>query len=489
MIPASDEAPSSIPAPAGTAHVPTKERVLAVTESLQPDETGTTEATTETSAAKPAAPSPAAFAARPKAPAAAPAPVHAPDATVDLTAARAFGRVEGDGHVFVTVDGEEHVAGQYPGVSADEALAYFARKFEDITAQIDLLESRVEAKAAAGELPTSLKHLREQLEARNVLGDIRGALDRVSALDEKVAALIAEQRAHQEAAKAAELSAREAIVAEAETISAQDPAATQWKTSSTRMNELFDAWKAAQKSGVRLSKSVEEGLWKRFRTARTVFDRHRRAYFSQLDSTNAQAKAVKEQLIAEAEQLQTSTDWGHAAAEYRRLMDQWKAAPRASRKDDDALWARFRAAQDVFFAARQAANDELDASYSANLAVKEQLLLEAQELVPVSDLAAAKKGLQSIRDRWEEAGRVPRADMGRIEAALRRVEDAVREAEEENWRRSDPEAKARSTSMIEQLEATIAGLRDDLSAAEAKGDARAIKSAREALEAREQWLE
>ncbi|MFJ3957858.1 DUF349 domain-containing protein [Arthrobacter sp. NPDC090010] len=465
--------------------MPTKERVPAVTDSQRPDEATTPVAP----AAQPAAPSPAAFAARPKAAGVAPLAQHAPEASVDLEAARAFGRVEGDGHVFVTVDGEEHVAGQYPGVSADEALAYFARKFEDIAAQIALLESRVEARASAGDIPTSLKHLREQLEAHNVLGDIRGALDRISALDVKAEALVSEQKAEHDAAKAAELAAREAIVAEAEAISGQDPANTQWKSSSTRMNELFDAWKAAQKSGIRLSKSVEEGLWKRFRTSRTVFDRHRRAYFSQLDSNNAEAKAVKERLIAEAEQLQESTDWGAVAGEYRRLMDQWKSAPRGNRKDDDALWTRFRAAQDVFFNARQAANDAIDASYAANLTVKEQLLLEAQELVPVSDLAAAKKSLQSIRDRWEEAGRVPRADMGRIEAAMRRVEDSVREAEEENWRRSDPEAKARSTSMIEQLEATIAGLRDDLSVAESKGDARAIKTAQDALAARQQWLE
>ena len=131
------------------------------------------------------------------------------------------------------------------------------------------------------------------------------------------------------------------------------------------------------------------------------------AYFSQLDSNNSAAKAAKEKLITEAEALSTSTDWGFAAGEYRRLMDQWKASPRASRKDDDALWARFRAAQDVFFTHRQAANDEIDQEYGANLVVKEALLAEANELLPITDLAAAKKALQSIRDRWEEPARFP----------------------------------------------------------------------------------
>ena len=53
----------------------------------------------------------------------------------------------------------------------------------------------------------------------------------------------------------------------------------------------------------------------------------------------------------------------------------------------------------------------IDQEFGANLAVKEALLAEAQALLPVNDLAAAKKSLQSIRDRWEEAGKVPRGDM------------------------------------------------------------------------------
>ena len=81
---------------------------------------------------------------------------------------------------------------------------------------------------------------------------------------------------------------------------------------------------------------------------------------------NADAKRAKEALISRAEELSTSTDWGHTAAEYRRLMDEWKASKRASRKDDDALWARFRAAQDRFFAARKAANEAIAAMFPSS---------------------------------------------------------------------------------------------------------------------------
>lgn len=435
------------------------------------------------------APSPAAFAARPKAgPATAVAPVPAAPATSLAEAAR-WGRVEGDGHVFLTIDGEEHPVGQYPDVSNDEALAYFARKYDDIVAQIVLLEQRVASKAPTTDMQKTVAHLREQLAERNMVGDIRSAESRLDTLSTEITALEKAEKAQHDAVRAAELAAREAIVIEAEAISGTDPAQIQWKTSSSRMNELFESWKTAQKSGVRLGRSNEDALWKRFRAARTVFDRHRRAYFSQLDSNNSAAKAAKEKLIAEAEALSSSTDWGFAAGEYRRLMDDWKASPRASRKDDDALWARFRAAQDVFFSSRQAANDEIDQEYAANLKVKEALLEEANTILPIKDLGAAKKALQSVRDRWEEAGKVPRADMGRIEAGLRKIEDAVRQAEEEIWQRSNPETKARTNSALSQLESAIAGLKDDLAKAEKAGDQRKIKAAQEALDARQAWLD
>lgn len=502
-----DEATASVPA-AGeepAAEEATGESTVAQEEEApeevapQPAEARVTEATVdEPAAAQPTAPapaprpapSPAAFAARPKPAAAAPAAAPAPVASAtSLAEAARWGRVEGDGHVFLTIDGEEHPVGQYPGVSNDEALGYFARKYDDIVAQILLLEQRVSSKAPSTDMQKTVTHLREQLAERNMVGDLRSAEARLDAVSAQITELEKAEKAEHDAVRAAELAAREAIVAEAEEISGQDPAQIQWKTSSARMNELFESWKTAQKSGVRLGRSNEDALWKRFRAARTVFDRHRRAYFSQLDSTNSAAKSAKEKLIAEAEALSSSTDWGFAAGEYRRLMDEWKASPRASRKDDDALWARFRAAQDVFFTSRQAANEEIDQEYAANLTVKEALLVEANAILPVKDLSSAKKALQSIRDRWEEAGKVPRADMGRIEAGLRKVEDAVRHAEEENWQRSNPETKARTNSALSQLEAAISGLQDDLTKAEQAGDQRKIKAAREALEARQAWLD
>ncbi|MGZ4603691.1 MAG: DUF349 domain-containing protein, partial [Kineosporiaceae bacterium] len=124
-----------------------------------------------------------------------------------------------------------------------------------------------------------------------------------------------------------------------------------------------------------------------------------------------------------------------------------------------------------------------------NLAVKERLLAEAEALLPVRDPQAARNALRDIQDRWDAAGKVPRADLGRIEGRLRAVEQAVREAEQDRWARSNPQARARAQDAVDQLESTIAALRERLDTARARGSERAIHDAEQALQAREEWLE
>lgn len=410
-------------------------------------------------------------------------------ATGDSVArAKQFARADENGTVYVNVAGTEYECGQFPDATEDEAIAYFARKFDDAEAQVDLLEQRLAAKAPTTDMRKTVEHVREQVRAHSMAGDLAGLDARLDSLDTAITQAQAREKEAQLQAKAEQLAHRTAIVEAAEAVAAQDPDKTQWKHSSERMSELFDQWKAHQRSGARLSKADEDSLWKRFRKARTTFDRHRKAFFSKLDETNARAKRAKEALIAEAEALSTSTDWGPTAAKYRDLMDRWKASPRASRKEDDALWSRFRGAQDVFFNARKAANERIDQEYEANLAVKEQLLAEARDIVPVKNLEQAKKDLASVQARWEEAGKVPRAHMRRVENELRSVEDAVKKAEEDQWRRTDPETKARSNSMLRQLEDKIAEQQSALEAAQANGNDKKARSLEQDLATSQQWL-
>ena len=401
-----------------------------------------------------------------------------------------WGRVAEDGTVYVRTGGAERAVGTVVDVTEAEALAHFGREFDLLVAQVDLQEQRLASSGAApADVVGALRSLRASLADVSAVGDLDALAQRTRDLEELAAARRAEADAARTAARDQAVAERTVLVEEAEKIAATDPARMQWRPSGDRMRELLDAWKEAQRSGTRLDKRSEDELWKRFSAARTSFDRARRAWFSQLEGSNAEAKAAKEALVAEAEALATSTDWGATSSAYRRLMDRWKAAGRASRKDDDALWARFRAAQDAFFSARDAASAEEDVEHRGNLEAKEALLTEAEALVPVQDFRAARTALREIQERWEAAGKVPRADMSRIERRLRAVEQAVTDAEKERWRRSNPETRARASDAVEQLERAVAGLQADLDAARAKGDARAERDAQAALEARQLWLD
>ena len=417
----------------------------------------------------------------------APAPATPIDPQEAMDAAK-WGRVDGEGRVYVQDGGTEREVGQFADAPIAEAMAFYVRRYLDLKSTVVLFATRL-PQLSVREIDSTLKTIEESLVAPAAVGDLDGLRARFHALK----AVAAERReavaAERAAAKEQALKERTAIVERAEAISAQDPARTQWKNSGAELRELLETWKSAQRRGPRLDRPTEDALWKRFSHARTTFDRHRRQFFSELDAKQAQVKAAKEALIRRAEELQHSTDWAGTSAAYRGLMEEWKKAGRASRKEDDALWARFRAAQQVFYDARRAKDEAVDAEFAENLKVKEALVAKAEALLPIKDIKAAKKALRPIQDAWEEAGRVPRGAVRRIEGRMRAVEDAIREAENAEWRRTDPETKARAEGLAGQLQDSIANLEKDLAAAQAAGDTKKVAEAEAALTARRAWLD
>ncbi|KQY25655.1 hypothetical protein ASD16_06440 [Cellulomonas sp. Root485] len=418
------------------------------------------------------------------------APVAPPQDAAEAAHAATFGSVDDEGNVSVREAAGERVVGQYPGATTEEALGLYVRRFLDLQAKVTLFEARLAATdLSVKEIDQTLARLTDEVAEPAAVGDLDGLRARLEALRTTAAERRAVAEAERAAAREAAVLARTEIVEQAEKIASTDPSRIQWRPAGEQLRLLLDQWKEAQRSGPRLDRPTEESLWKRFSHARTTFDRERRHFFAELESRNASAKQVKENLVTEAERLQSSTDWGATAGVFRDLMAQWKAAGRASRADDDALWARFRAAQDAFFAARDAQSAATDEEFRANLEVKEALLVEAEALLPVTDLAAAKSALHRIQDRWEAAGKVPRADVQRIEGRLRAVETAVRDTDQAQWKRTNPETRARAEGAAAQLEQAIAGLEADLDRAKAAGDARKIADAQAALDARRAWLE
>lgn len=397
-----------------------------------------------------------------------------------------WGRVDDDRTVYVREGDGERVVGSFPDGTPEEALAYFTRKYADLEGQIVLLEARIARGTADASAADTVAKLREQLVEPAAVGDIAALRARVEKLGEKTAELGEKQQAEREAARQEAVAKREAIVAEAERLAAQPESSIRWKDTSHAFEQLFTDWQTAQRSGPQIPKSQADALWKRFRTARQTFDSARRSHFAQMDANNKEVKQRKERIISAAEALAPKGVEGIPA--YRALLDDWKAAGRASRKLDDQLWARFKAAGDVLYEAKAAEAAQTNEEYTANLTAKQSLLDEAAPILEQRDHGAARKALTEVQLRWDEIGRVPREALRDIESRLRKIEDHVKGLEEEHWRKTNPETKARSEGLRGQLEASIAELTAEVEAAREAGDAKAVASAEEKLATQQSWL-
>ncbi|WP_246159856.1 DUF349 domain-containing protein [Microbacterium rhizomatis] len=402
--------------------------------------------------------------------------------------AEPWGRVDEDGTVSVREGDEWREVGQYPDGTPDEALAYFERKYADLASEVALLEARQHGGgASASDLRATARALHAKIDGAAAVGDLARLEERVQALIETLSAASASEAAAARELVDEAVAQRTALVERAEALAARDPKSIQWKQTSADLATLFEEWQSQQQNGPRLPKNVSQQLWKRFRDARAILDKHRREFYAGLDEEHKGVRDRKTRLVERAEALAPKGEDGIPA--YRELLDEWKTAGRAGKKVDDALWARFKAAGDALYSAR-VERETADAEASREkIEAKRELLVHARTIADESDVAKARARLTAIQRTWDEIGRIfPRDKERALDDDLRKIETNVRTREESEWKRNNPETKARANDMTRQLEEAIQKLEDELAAATKSGDKTAIARATEALDARRAWL-
>ena len=409
-------------------------------------------------------------------------------ATAPTAPAAAWGRVDDDGTVSVREGDQWRVVGQYPDGTHEEALAYFERKYTDLASEVTLLEVRHRrGGASAADLRSAVALVRGKLTDAMAVGDLAALNARVDALDSELASASEEEVAAAREAVDQAVAHRTKLVEQAEALAARDPRSVQWKQATADMASLFDQWQAHQQNGPRLPKSTAQQLWKRFRDARATVDKHRREFYAELDETHKAARDRKTRLVERAEALAPRGEDGIGA--YRDLLDEWKSSGRAGKKVDDALWARFKAAGDALYGAR-AEREQADAEESREkIEVRRALVAEAAAVADEKDIAKARQLLTGIQRRWDEVGRIfPREVERALDDDLRKIEQALHAREQTDWKRNNPETKARANDMTRQLTDAIDKLEAEVEAARSAGDRKAEAAASEALAARKAWL-
>jgi hypothetical protein len=388
-----------------------------------------------------------------------------------------WGRIDDDGTVYVrTVDGERAI-GSWQAGDSEAGLAFYHRRFEDLATEVQLLEKRLES--GAGDPASTRTHavaLKHQLPNVAAIGDLAALDARLAALLTAAEAKAGAATAAKEQARADAIAAKEALVAEAEKIA---ETGTSWKTSGDRLRTIVDEWRLIKG----IDRKTDDTLWKRFAAARDAFGRRRGQHFAQLDSERSTVKDAKERLIAQAEELSTSTDWKETTAAMRDLMTEWKAAGRAGRDAEDALWTRFRAAQDSFFARRSDTFAERDAEQLGNQRTKEDIIARAESL-DIADPKAAQSTLRELQSRFDEVGHVPRDAMRRLDDRMRAAEQRVRDAVDAEWRQGSTQSNPFLTAMRERLAEAEA----KLERARKAGDPARIKKAEDEVAQRRALL-
>jgi hypothetical protein len=388
-----------------------------------------------------------------------------------------WGRIDGEGTVYVrTADGERAVGSWQAGEPA-EGLAHYGRRFDDLATEVALLEARLKAHTGnPSEIRGKAQGLAETVPTAAAVGNLDGLAARARAMVEIADSAAAEYRAEKAAARAAQVARKEALAAEAEQIAAES---TSWKAAGDRLKAIVEEWKTIRG----IDRKTDEALWTRFAAARDAFGRRRGAHFASLDAQRGEARAAKQELIKEAQKLATSTEWGPTSAAMRSLMDRWKAVPRTGREGDDDLWKEFRAAQDVFFAARAESDKKRSSEELANQQQKEELLAQAEKLDPAADLKGAQNALRKIQERYDAIGHVPRGVMRQLEDRMQAVEQKIRGAADSTRIRTAPE-----NPMVTSMRAAVTKAEEQLAKAEAAGDVKRIEEAKANLTTRREWL-
>ncbi len=393
-----------------------------------------------------------------------------------ISQAASWGRVSEDGTVFLKAPEGEVEVGQYAAGTPQEGLTFYARKYDDLVVEIDVIQIRIkDGKASADAATQVVKKVRDALAGRSFVGDIASLEARCSEVDLLIEEKRVTERARKAALKESARAARLTLVEEAEKMSNSGS----WKSTTERYTAIVEEWKTLP----RVDRISEQELWKRLSNARTAFDKRRRTHFHELDAVRKDALSAKRDLIISAQAVTGTADPKAGIKKFKDLMEAWKKAPRGSRTDEDKLWKRFKAAQDEFYDKLKAGEAAEEEKLHPNVPLKEELAVKAEALLPVDmrNLKSQKTQLRDLQAGWEQVGELPKKDRARLDSRLKKVEDAFRAVEDTQWTRSNPQALARAEDTANAFAGGLSKYERQLEQAQAVGDTKTAAKLEESI--------
>lgn len=204
------------------------------------------------------------------------------------------------------------------------------------------------------------------------------------------------------------------------------------------LQKLHEQWKEFGP----VAKEFREQIWDRFKAATSVINKKYQAYFEEQkahQSENLAAKSAlceKVEAIASKEDIKSSNEWNALSKEIEDIQKEWKKIGFASKKDNQKVYDRFRAACDKFFGRKREFYVQFKDNMNENLEKKMAIIAEAEALKLSTEWKKTTDKFINLQNQWKEIGAVPRK---KSEQLWKRFRAACDEFFAERDKHSSPE--------------------------------------------------
>ena len=175
------------------------------------------------------------------------------------------------------------------------------------------------------------------------------------------------------------------------------------------LQKLHEEWKEYGP----VAKEFRESIWERFKAATALINKKYQAHFEEIKAQQAENLAAKAALCEKVEELAERevadlAQWNEFSKEIEDIQQAWKSIGFASKKDNQKVYDRFRAACDKFFDRKKEFYQSYKDGMAANLERKVAICEEAEQLKSSTDWKVAAERFIELQKEWKEIGAVPR---------------------------------------------------------------------------------
>lgn len=201
------------------------------------------------------------------------------------------------------------------------------------------------------------------------------------------------------------LEAKEAFCKAAEKLSENENVVEAFR----ELQKLHEQWKEFGP----VAKEFRDSIWDRFKAATAVINKKYQAYFEGQKEKQQENLAEKTKLCEQVEaiagkEVKSSNEWNTLSTEIEEIQKTWRTIGFATRKENQKIYDRFRAACDNFFTRKREYYSQFKDSMNENMEKKLSLIEQAEALKDSKEWKKTTEALIALQKQWKEIGAVPR---------------------------------------------------------------------------------